>query len=93
MSDEPKINWLPDENGVPLCAAQIGKVCPYGRAYPDKCNSGGEDGIGYDGCYPQMVKRAAAAKAALEWYDAAINNISKGTLSDAMNRLREAMTP
>ena len=55
-----EINSKPDRNGVPMCLAQIGKECPRGRADPDKCNMGDDDGMCYDGCYPKMVEIVAA---------------------------------
>ena len=56
-----EINSKPDRNGVPMCLAQIGKECPRGRADPDKCNMGDDDGMCYDGCYPKMVEIVKAA--------------------------------
>lgn len=92
------INWKPDKKGVPMCMAQLGKPCPRGRAHPDECTmdpDSGDDGMCYDGCYPQMAKQSAALAAFMEWNsgpDAGMEN-SAEVWNSVVEQIIEAVSP
>jgi len=84
-----KINWIPDENGVPKCGVQIGLRCPRGEACPEECNMGDDDGMCFDGCYPQMVKIVAV----LNKVAARPNSMGASGMETLHDEVIEALTP